>query len=341
MPSPQTSPSHSTLRAELGLSLEGLQTALSRFAAHIQMRAHGAWLWQAPQGTPDPLTPPAPERSRERTLDEIAQAICQIKYEDGQDPHASIIAPGLVVVSGDGLTLAQDINHYKKRLAHVLLQMQGRKEWDVDPATQERTLRPLREVALESFYFRRLHHFQATRDLVILRESADHHAPDYVGFTWASLRDIRRTSREQLIEDLSKPDPDRPELPGAAHDLVTLNRLPPGEALAIIRPPHRTPRANIAFPSRTGGPPLRTSKVAVLPLVIEGTTLPARLRKLPPAPLPSHYRLTRSDVEIEPQPLLTTLPAHRYLPAFREIKRQELRRSNSTSQPETEDNDEH
>ena len=326
--------SHSPLRAELGLSLQGLQSALSRFAAHIQTRAHGAWLWQAPEGPPDPLKAPPHELPPEQTLERIAHAICQIKYEDGQDPHASVIAPGIVVVSGEGLTLAQDVNHYKRRLARVLLQMQGCKEWDVDPVTQERVLRPLREVALESFYFRRLHHFQATRDLVILRETDTHYAPDYVGFTWASLRDIRRVSREQLIEELRKPDPDGIEWPGTAQDLVTLTQLPAGEALAIVRPPHRTPRANIAFPAKSGGAPLRASKVAVLPLVIQGTNLPARFRKLPAAPLPSHYRLTRSDVEIEPHPILTTVPAHRYLPVFRELKRQELRRSNSTPRPE-------
>jgi hypothetical protein len=340
MPPTTPAPAPSTLRAELGLSLEGLQSALSRFAAHIQLRAHGAWLWQPPRGTPDPLLPPAPEPSPEETLEQIAHAICQIKYEDGQDPHASNIAPGLIVVSGEGLILAHDINHYKRRLAKVLLEMQGRKEWDIDPKTQERTLRPLREVALESFYFRRLHHFQATRELVILQESPGYHAPDYVGFTWASLRDIRRTSREQLIEELRRPHPDGLEWPHAAQDLAILTQLPAGEALAIVRPPHRTPRANIAFPSKTGAPPLRTSKIAVLPLVIEGTTLPARLRKLPPAPLPSHYRLTRSDVEIEPQPILTTLPAHRYLPAFRELKRRELRQSNSTPPHPTADQDE-
>ena len=337
MPSTTPPPTNSTLRADLGLCLEGLQTALSRFAAHLQLRAHAAWLWQPPQGTPDPLREPTPQLSRENTLERIARAICQIKYEDGQDPHASNIAPGLVVVSGEGLTLAHNINHYKQRLAQVLLQMQGRKEWDVDPKTQERLQRPLREVALESFYFRRLHHFQATRDLVILQESDSYHAPDYVGFTWASLRDIRRTSREQLIEELSKPDPDGIQWREATQDLAILTQLPPGEALAIVRPPHRTPRANIAFPSKTGAPPLRTSKVAVLPLVIGGATLPARFRPLPPAPLPSHYRLTRSDVEIEPQPILTTVPAHRYLPAFRDIKRQELRRSNSTLRAPPED----
>ncbi len=319
--------SNSPLRAELGICLESLQSSLGRLSAHIQLRAHGAWIWQTPVTAADPLATPPPELSGEETLERISQAICRIKYEDGQDAHASIIAPGVVVVSNDGILLAQEVNQHKRRLARVLLEMQGRKEWDLDPDTQERTLRPLREVALEAFYFRRLHHFQATRELVILRETTGYDAPDYIGFTWASLRDIRRTSREALLEELGRPDPNGVEMPGTAMDVVALTSLPPGEALAIVRPAHLTPRANTSAPSKTGADPLRTSKVAVLPLVLEGTALPARLRKLPPAPLPAHYRLSRSDVEIEAEPFLTTLPAHRYLPAFREQKRQKLLRA--------------
>jgi hypothetical protein len=319
-------PSNSALRAELGICLESLQSSLGRFAAHVQLRAQGAWIWQPPPTSADPLATPPPELSREETLERIAQAVCRIKYEDGQDAHASIIAPGVVAVSKEGILLAEEINQHKRRLGRVLLEMQGRKEWDLHPDTQERAQRPLREVALEAFYFRRLHHFQATRELVVLRDSADFHAPDYIGFTWASLRDIRSTSREALLEELGKPDPDGVEMPGTAQDIVALTSLPPGEALAIVRPPHLTPRANTSSPSKAGADPLRTSKVAVLPLVLEGAALPARLRKLPPAPLPAHYRLSRSDVEIEPDPFLVTRPAHRYLPAFREQKRQKLLR---------------
>jgi hypothetical protein len=326
-------PSNSALRAELGICLEGLQSSLGRFAAHLQLRAHGAWVWQRPLALADPLSAPPPELSREETLERITQVICRIKYEDGQGAHTSIIAPGLVAVSSDGIELADEVNQHKKRLGRVLLEMQGRKEWDLDPGTQERSLRPLREVALEAFYFRRLHHFQATRELVILRESDRFHAPDYIGFTWASLRDIRRASRESLLRELGRPDPDGVEVPGTAQDIVALKSLPAGEALAIVRPPHLTPRANISSPSKSAAAPLRTSKVAVLPLVLQGHALPARLRKLPPAPLPTHYRLARSDIEIEPEPFLTTLPAHLYLPAFREQKRKELARSTPANSP--------
>jgi hypothetical protein len=70
--------------------------ALARLAAHIQVRASGAWLWQRPAESADALAPPAAEWSRERTLEQIGGAICQIKYEDGQDPHTSNIAPGVV-----------------------------------------------------------------------------------------------------------------------------------------------------------------------------------------------------------------------------------------------------
>lgn len=332
-----SSSNHSALRAELGVALEGLQSTLAQFAAHIQVRARDAWVWQAPDGVPDPLAAPLPKLSREQTLEQIVRVICQLKYEDGQDPHSSIIAPGAVAVSGDGVRLARDVNHFKRRLAKVLLQMQGRKEWDTDPKTQDRVLRPLREIALESFYFRRLHHFQATRDLVILHETQTHYAPDYVGFTWASLRDIRRASREQLLEELREPDPEGTEWPEVSRDIAILSQLPAGEALAIVRPPHRTPRVNVAFPSKTSGPPLRMSKVAVLPLIIEGTVLPSRFRKLPAAPLPPHYRLTRSDVEIEADPILKTLPVHRYFPEFRERKRQELRQTTSTGRANIKD----
>jgi len=55
----------------------------------------------------------------------------------------------------------------------------------------ERGPRPLREVALESFFFRRLHHWQATREVVVLRESATSiGTPDYIGFSWATCRDV-------------------------------------------------------------------------------------------------------------------------------------------------------
>ena len=152
--------SNSALRAELGTTLRHLQDSLRHLADGIQRTAHDAWLWQPP-GIQNPPTPPK-DLSRQHTLDRIATAIQLIKYQDGQDPHESRIYPGIVAVPQELIKLADEVNHRKSGLARVLKAMDGRTETGtLDPETGVRGERPLREVALEAFYFRRLHHWQA------------------------------------------------------------------------------------------------------------------------------------------------------------------------------------
>jgi hypothetical protein len=57
--------------------------------------------------------------------------------------------------------------------------------------------------------------------------------------------------------------------------------------------------------------------------VMFGERLPVRLRKLPAAPTPRHFRMSRVDTEIEKVPLLETVPAHLYLAHLRAGKRGE------------------
>ena len=320
-------PTNSTLRATLGTHLKSLQSSLSLFTDHLQSEAHAAWLWQKPRSAApvNALTPPPPELSRDRTLELICESLKAIKYTDDQAAHESHIAPGLLVVSEEGLALADEVNRHKRALASVLRAMQGRTEIGViDQRTGERGPRPLREVALESFFFRRLHHWQATRELVVLRESTTSiGTPDYIGFSWATCRDVRRTYREALIEQLQESRAGAEDTSRYDRDIALLTNLEPKEPLALVRPGHTTPKANIAWPAAPDGKSVRQIKPAVLPLVMFGTRLPSRLRKLPPAPTPRHFRLARVDTEIEPTPLLETLPAHRYLPHIRHTKRSE------------------
>ena len=324
-------PTNSTLRATLGTHLKSLQDALSLFSRYLQQEAHAAWLWQKARGPVDALTPPAPELSRDHTLELIIEALTAIKYTDDQAAHESHIAPGLLAVSEEGVSLADEVNRHKRALAAVLRAMQGRTEMGViDQRTGERGPRPLREVALESFFFRRLHHWQATRELVVLRESATSiGTPDYIGFSWATCRDVRRTYRETLIEQLRESRAAADDTSRYDHDIALLTDLEPKEPLAFVRPGHTTPKANIAWPAGIDGKPVRQIKPAVLPLVMLGTCLPPRLRKLPSAPTPRHFRLARADTEIEPTPLLETLPVHRYLPHIRPTKRAEAKVSDA------------
>ncbi|MDB6015095.1 MAG: hypothetical protein JWL65_7345, partial [Gammaproteobacteria bacterium] len=327
-------PTNPALRATLGTHLKGLQESLTLFTRHLQLESRAAWLWQRPRGHADALSPPPPELSRDHTLELVCESLQALKYTDDQSPHESHIAPGLLVVSEEGMALADEVNRHKRALASVLRAMQGRTEIGViDQRTGERGPRPLREVALESFYFRRLHHWQATRELVVLRETPTSlGTPEYIGFSWATCRDVRRTYRETLIEQLEESraaatdDTSRYD-----RDIALLTALEPKEPLAFVRPGHTTPKANIAWAAGADGRPARQIKPAVLPLVMFGTRLPERLRKLPPAPTPRHFRLARIDTEIEPAALLETLPVHRYLPHIRPAKRAEAKPADSRS----------
>src|SRR5690348_7901038 len=149
------SPPNSALRAELGSTLESLQGALTQFANHLRYHTRDAWIWQRGPDDADALTPAPAEPAREHTIELISDAICAIKYADDQAPHETRLAPGILVTDKEGLVLAEEINRHKRSLAKVLRAMQDRTEIGVlDPKTGERGKRPLREIALEAFFFR-------------------------------------------------------------------------------------------------------------------------------------------------------------------------------------------
>lgn len=314
--------SNTALRADLGNILKGLTGSLEEFGAHIRSDARAVWMWRPP-GEDGPRTA-LPGLTRGEALDAARRAIAAIHYEDGQDAHESRIAPGLLVLSETGVRLAGQVNHWKERLAEVLKKMEGRQEIGViDQRTGERGKRPLREVALEAFYFRRLHYFQAVRRIVVLQESeARVGTPEYLSYSWASCRAVRRASRELLIEELTRrlsAGKGAPRL--IQRDLAMLKRLPAGEPLAVVREAPATVKANVAWPGRSGEPATRRVCSAVAPLVMLGTALPERFRPLPRRPAEPSVRQSRRDTELEPQALLCTMPAFRYLRRHRREKR--------------------
>ncbi len=315
--------SNSALRAELGSALDHLQKALSLLTTNLRYHTRAAWVWHPPRRKPDDFTSPPPDLPPAATLQHIIETIEAIEYTDNQDAHESRIAPGILVVAADAIPLADEVNRLKRALASVLRRMQDRTEMGiVNPATGERGPRPLREVALEAFYYRRLHHWQATRELTILRtKSGRLTTPDYIGFTWSSCRDVRRTTREALLDQLKERRLSGEDSPLYDQDIAVLTALPKKEPLALVKRGHTKPVANIAWPALMGKEPERQIRPAVLPLIMVGDKLPERLRKLPAAPTPEHLRRTRSDKEVEPDSILTTLPAHRYIQSARSAKR--------------------
>ena len=316
-------PSHTELRIELGNGLKGLSAALDDFARHVRREARAVWIWTPGSDVPvERVALPALERAE--ALEAAARALLTIKYENDQDAHESRIAPGLLVVSAEGIALANDVNYWKDRLAQALKAMNGIEvEAVINEVTGERGPRPLREVALEGLYFRRLHYRQAIRRLTVLRESAELvGTPDYVSFSWSRCRTVRRSSREALIEELTARianEPRRTQL--LQRDLTVLKGLPPSEPLAIVRKAPATVRVNACWPAREGQAAARASFSAVAPVVMLGERLPEKFHPLSSEPDPPGARQARADTQLEDTQLLATVPAFRYLREYRKAKR--------------------
>lgn len=318
-------PSHTELRLELGNSLKGLSAALEDFAGHARRAARAVWMWTPASAAPvERVALPAIERAE--ALEAAARALLTIKYENDQDAHESRIAPGLLVLSAEGIALADDVNYWKDRLARALKAMNGIEvEAIVNEETGERGPRPLREVALEGLHFRRLHYRQATRMITVLRESSEHtRPPDYVSFSWSTCKTVRRSSREALIEELSErlaAGTGSPRL--LERDLALLRQLPEREPIAIARKAPPTVRVNVRWPPRDGGRPVRATFSAVAPVVMLGERLPEKFRPLPAEAASSAERPVRADAELEDTQLLATVPAFRYLRQYRRAKLEE------------------
>ena len=313
---------HTELRIELGNGLKGLSASLEEFAAHLRHHARAVWMWSpGSNAAGERVALPALERAE--AIEAAARALLTIKYENDQDAHESRIAPGLLVLSAEGVALADTVNYWKDRLAQALKALNGIEvEALINEETGERGPRPLREVALEGLYFRRLHYRQAVRRLTVLRESpAEVGTPDYVSFSWSRCRTVRRTSREALIEEITARlanEPRRTQL--LQRDLTVLKGLPAQEPLAIVRKAPPTVRVNARWPAREGQAAARASFSAVAPVVMLGDALPEKFTPLSPAPPPKEARKARNDTELEDTQLLETVPTFRYLRNFRESK---------------------
>ena len=315
-------PSHTELRLELGNGLKGLNAALEEFAEHLRRQARAVWMWSpASNAAGERVALPALKRAE--AIEAAARALLTIKYENDQAAHESRIAPGLLVLSADGIALADTVNYWKDRLAQALKAMNGIEvEAVINEETGERGPRPLREVALEGLYFRRLHYRQAVRHLTVLRESAEHiGTPDYVSFSWSRCRTVRRSSREALIAELTARLADAPRASYLLkRDLALLEQLPAHEPLAIARKAPATVRVNVRWPAREGQAAARASFSAVAPIVMLGERLPEKFRPLPAEVASSTERTVRADAELEDTQLLVTVPAFRYLRQYRRSK---------------------
>lgn len=301
--------SNSDLQIAFGSALAHAKQATSDLVGYLSKWGRAAWVWQNPdEQRTDLLASSGASLDLDQSIALACEIINAFMYADGQEAREVRICPGLIAVGREGIALAHTMNNARQVLAASLAAMEGRFE---NSGTDQRTgaslERPLREIAQEAYQAARLQFHQATRAIVTLDRQ-----PTYAGFTWANCRKVFRSNAgaiRRLVTD--RLDPERPD-PLLMMDLKSLQHMSDDYPLAIVRPASLTPKVNLAW-TDANGDTVRTIKRSVLPLLFVGDVLPKKLYELSPFPSSSKARSKRIDVELEEQPFLASVAAHRYI----------------------------
>ena len=251
------------------------------------------WVWQAPGKLP--------------AHDQVRAVLRAIEYIDHQDPHETRICPALLGASDETLKAARAVNAAKIELEAALRAIDPVVVTRHDTRTGVETTQRLLKVALAEMGYKRFHRRQALRKIVVLNAR-----PARVSYTWAQLPKIERTDREAVRIQLQRMLEEGGATLRLVEDLERVDALPAGTPLALVRPPHIHPRANLVYGVR--GHATRDQCRAVLPILYPaapGEALPT-IRALPDDPPIELTRARRKTARVIESPYLSTLPVHRY-----------------------------
>ena len=287
---------HNTaLRVELCQALERLDILLNECVACVREdEDYPVWLWKTPESARLRLT--------------ATNAMRQIDYDDGQDPSAVIMCPGLLGASSSTLGRARELNLSKDRLRAVLVAMEKIRIQERDPVTEEVVKMSLARFALHAMGRARLHRHQAWRNWRLLGAR-----PAGLGFTWAHTRKVMRIDVDIAQRWLA----DKGDSPDILQQRELLASLPRDQPLAHIKKSPTHVRVNLTWAA--GEKALQASQVcAALPVLFPcraGEALPpfAALRQSSEA---DPGRRKRHDRKVEETPFLPAIHVYRYLPSL-------------------------
>ncbi|MFO1257295.1 MAG: DNA replication terminus site-binding family protein [Gammaproteobacteria bacterium] len=229
-----------------------------------------------------------------------------LEYEDTQAPKEIIICAGIIASSYETLRMVEALNeakHHFKRMV-LMLKKEKLKLNDKTFVTALESTLSKREggtsTALKKMGLARLHLKQCYRSIPVLTE-----APLKITWTWAHTRSIRKISKEQAKALLSK----RAQDMGIEYQLRNLESLSHLEPLALVQElaPHL--RANILFTDQK-----RLMIKGPIPIFYPATTSISPIFKPPTQKKAKNKdRMIRADLQIDPEPFLPAIHAHRYL----------------------------
>lgn len=270
-------------------AFEALQQRLSTFSQQLKQDKPRCWL----PGSPADLSIHA----------RLAELYSDIWYIDGSDGRTTRSQCGLVAGSPQLLDLANLVNQAKTHFKQTVIAYHASEGKYPDTALKTRA-KALAE-ALNREGLARLHLKQCYRHIPVLEFT-----PTKVGFNWyCSGRSIKRLSVEAVMRMLQKMDTGQPHI---EIQLQVLASLPPDEPLAQLQTQAPVVRANLQWSEN--GVRQRRALNCALPLLFplrDGDEFPIH-NEIASAPPEVRERKERSDLRIEPIPLLPGLRIHRY-----------------------------
>lgn len=267
---------------------EDLRASMLNFCRGLDIDSRNAWI--------------ANWHTNERSI-EMEQILFDLWYHEDQDGRETRLYPGLIGLTREQITYANEINLHKDKFRSTVqaIKDQDNLMWRDVQGSLAKRFQPLNE-ALSREGLSRLHLKQVFRHLPLVVTR-----PDKVGFSWySSGRSINKISKTEAYELLLKLNTE------SQHIRIQLDRLanlPDSEPLARVQKQAPVLRANLVFADKK-----RRSMNVSLPLFFPQSgkaTLPEF--NIPPiSPPTARSRLIRSDNKIIDEAFLPSIRVHRY-----------------------------
>jgi hypothetical protein len=276
------------MEAELFSHFERLRNAIFTFSRSIEQQNQSYWLadWNITS-----------------KVTSIEECLLDLWYHEDQDGRETRIYPGLIGLSREQITFANEINLLKDQFR---LLVQNIKEHDNNNWREIQGKLALRYRVLNDSLAReglnRLHLKQVFRHIPLVLTR-----PEKVGFSWyTSGRSIKKISKKESYDLLCKLNTE------SAHIRIQIERLSSiqdSEPLARVQKQAPVLRANIVNSDKS-----RRSLNVSLPLMYpnEGRNQLPDFNVPIKTPPNERQRLVRSDNKIEDEAFLPSIRVHRY-----------------------------
>jgi len=238
----------------------------------------------------------------------IEDILFDLWYHEDQDGRETRVYPGLIGLTRQQFTYANEINIAKDTFRSTIAQIKelDKANWREIQGRLARRYQALND-QMSREGLNRLHLKQVFRHLPLVVSR-----PEKVGFSWyTSGRSIKKTSKQQAYELLCKLNTD------SSHIRIQLERLASlsdDEPLARVQKQAPILRANLIFADKK-----RRSLNVSLPLLFphEGKGELPQFNVPPIEPPSQRTRLVRSDNRIDDDAFLPSIRVHRYASAVK------------------------